>query len=82
MPQIERPSENRFSRPTKISVRTIRRRALRQAHGDLDEELAAELKRPWPDSTRLQNLKRRKSRIKDEIFALDQRPARTPQHGL
>jgi hypothetical protein len=48
----------------------MRRRALRQAHGDLDKKLAAELKRPWPDSTRLQQLKRRKLQIKDELFAL------------
>ena len=59
MPHIARPSENRSSRPTKVCARTMRRRALRQAHGDLDEKLAAELKRPWPDGARLQKLKRR-----------------------
>ena len=70
MPQIARLSECRPFRPTKASARAMRRRALRQTHGDLDKKLAAELKRPWPDSTRLQQLKRRKLQIKDELFAL------------
>ena len=44
--------------------------ALREEHSKLEAELDEETNRPIPDSIRLQELKRQKLRIKDEIAKL------------
>lgn len=41
---------------------------LRSQHQWLDQQLRAELKRPEPDSLAIQDLKRQKLQIKDDIF--------------
>lgn len=41
---------------------------LRSQHQWLEQELRAELKRPEPDNLMIQDLKRRKLQIKDDIF--------------
>lgn len=41
---------------------------LRSQHQWLEQELRAELKRPQPDNLMIQDLKRRKLQIKDDIF--------------
>lgn len=41
--------------------------ALRQRHCSLDDRVAAEHKRPQPDSSLLQRLKRERLRLRDEI---------------
>lgn len=48
-----------------------RYRALRVTHAGLDEELAAEMKRPLPDGTLVQRAKRRKLLVKDELAAIE-----------
>lgn len=51
---------------------------LRNKHRDLADQLRAELKRPQPDAFAIQELKRLKLRLKDEIAkieALAVRPA-------
>lgn len=51
---------------------------LRSKRRDLAQQLRAELKRPQPDALAVQELKRLKLRLKDEIArieALDARPA-------
>ena len=48
------------------------RRSLRDRHGRLEDLLAAERKRPSPDSAVLQQLKRRKLMVKDALHALGQ----------
>jgi hypothetical protein len=45
--------------------------ALKSKHANLDSELEAELQRPHPDDLRIQQLKREKLRIKDEIASLE-----------
>jgi len=41
---------------------------LRRQHQSLEQELRAELKRPEPDNLVIQELKRQKLQIKDDIF--------------
>ncbi len=41
---------------------------LRSQHERLEQELRAELKHPEPDNLVIQDLKRRKLQIKDDIF--------------
>ena len=43
---------------------------LKKHHGELDEELEREQKRPLPNFLRLSDLKRRKLRIKDQLAFL------------
>ena len=43
---------------------------LRAKHRELDEALAEENRRPYPDSVRIGDLKRRKLRLKDDIAQL------------
>jgi hypothetical protein len=49
-------------------------RELSERHKRLDVALAAELKHPAGDETRLQDLKRKKLRLKDEIAQLRSSP--------
>ncbi len=44
--------------------------ALRAKHATLEDEIEQENQRPHPDDIRLQELKREKLRIKDEIAGL------------
>lgn len=44
--------------------------ALRAKHAELEAAIAAEARRPLPDSTLLTDLKRKKLRIKEEIERL------------
>jgi hypothetical protein len=41
---------------------------LRDRHRELEQQLRTELKRPEPDNLAIQDLKRRKLQIKDDIF--------------
>ncbi len=43
--------------------------ALLQQHSNIEQSLAAELKRPLPNNLTIQRLKRRKLLVKDEIQA-------------
>lgn len=49
--------------------RSNRYNALLQQHGSIEESLAAEMKRPMPNTLILQRLKRQKLIVKDEIQA-------------
>ncbi len=49
-------------------------RELSARHRNLESAIAAELKRPAADDTRLVQMKKEKLRLKDEIAALSQRP--------
>ena len=44
--------------------------ALRAEHRHLDDEIEREMQRPVPDTMRIQEMKRQKLRIKDEIAKL------------
>ncbi|MEQ9641218.1 MAG: YdcH family protein [Alphaproteobacteria bacterium] len=44
---------------------------LKSQHHDLESAIDAELARPSPDDLRLNELKRQKLRLKDEILRLD-----------
>lgn len=57
------------------------RRSLRDRHGRLEDLLAAERKRPSPDSAVLQQLKRRKLMVKDALHALGQGASASLPHG-
>lgn len=46
---------------------------LTQRHQDLDAAIAAEMKHPSHDEARVNELKRHKLRIKDQIFSIRQR---------
>lgn len=41
--------------------------ALQTKHAGLDRQIQAEMSRPFPDETLVQDLKRRKLRLKDEL---------------
>jgi hypothetical protein len=43
---------------------------LKAKHAELDQRIAAERVRPYPDTIALQSFKRRKLRIKDRLVAL------------
>lgn len=45
--------------------------SLKAKHADLDHLIIEEEQRPWPDQTRITELKRQKLRIKDEIAQLE-----------
>jgi len=45
--------------------------SLKAKHADLDHLITEEEQRPWPDQTRITELKRQKLRIKDEIAQLE-----------
>lgn len=47
-----------------------RRQQLLNEHARLDKELTAELKRKVPDAVTVAELKKRKLRIKEEIFGM------------
>ena len=47
-----------------------RTEALAARHADLERQIAAEMQRPMPDTTRLTELKKTKLRVKEEIEAL------------
>lgn len=57
--------------PRKGRTLAARLQALRDRHGRLEAEIAAEQSRPLPDTARLGAKKRAKLRIKDEIASLD-----------
>jgi len=44
--------------------------ALRQRHADIDLRIDQEVHRPHPDEIQLQELKRQKLKLKDEIASL------------
>ena len=46
---------------------TAHHQALQAEHTRLEKELAAEMKRPLPDPTIIQRIKKRKLRIKEEL---------------
>ena len=45
--------------------------SLKQKHSDLEHKIAAEAKRPHPDSVHVAELKREKLRIKEQITQTD-----------
>jgi hypothetical protein len=45
--------------------------SLRAKHADLDHLISEEEQRPWPDQTRITEMKRQKLKIKDEIAELE-----------
>ena len=48
-----------------------RYRHLSARHAAMEQSLASELKRPLPDSTAVQRLKRHKLRVKDELASIE-----------
>ncbi len=52
-------------------VLLARLEALRMQHGDLEEQLAALIRRPAPDAAEVASIKKRKLRIRDEIAHLE-----------
>ena len=56
-------------------IADARLRWLRQRHANFQRELDDENQRPLPDQIRVYELKRRKLRIKDEIFRLERSAA-------
>ena len=56
--------------PRKIALKS-RIEALRSRHGKLESRIEVEHRRPLPDTSVLQRLKREKLRLKDEISRYD-----------